>query len=279
MLDFNYSDLNLKEKEQLLFIKIAGFVIKIVLQPTEKIYYKRRIIEEINNIWGNGGFIKKRGRKSDFEIIFCSKENEFELLSKKKDKKHYYLTFERDFAKKKVFTFYSASFLQLQLIIKEIVSCLLANNGFIIHGSSCLDKMGKLHIFLAAAGGGKTTISNLLEGEGFTKFSDDSLIIRKVKDKWGFYSPPYIEKIYLPIKRETSDARLYFLEKAKKESKRKIAKKDKLVKLVLEQIWLVSEKVNKKLLKNVLEFVNENDFWRLNATLNAKRMKGVIYED
>ncbi len=275
-----YSDNEIAERTQYYFIKTAGYVIKIVLEPAEQIFFKRNIINSIQETWGRGGFLKKTSSiKPDFEIIFASTASEMKIVQKNDGKDHYYLTLRKDFASRRVIVFYFTSLPTLTILMKEILSFLIKNDGFLLHASSCLDNKGNLKLFLASSGGGKTTIANLLSKSKFcTKFGDDMVIVKKVKGRWFFFSPPYIEKDALPTKRKAELAEMYFVKKSRLASKELLAKKDNVLGEILKQIWASSGKLEKKVLINAMSFVVENKFYLLKTTLNAKVMQKLLYE-
>ncbi len=280
MKKIEFSNSRLEKDTQAFFLKSAGFVIKLTFKSTERLFLKRKLIEDILEIWVDGGFIELSAETFDFEIVFCSKDMGVELIQKNGGKKDYYLAFERDFAKSRVYTSYHISFAQLQIIIKEILSFLMRSDGFIIHGSACLNREGKLHIFLAKTGGGKTTIANLVsKSRKYVKFCDDSLLVREIADKWYYFSPPYIEKGVLPRRMKVDNARIYFIKKGKIPSKKIFSNKDDILKLILEQLWLRFVEVDKQTLRLAMEFVKDNQFYLFTTTLNREGMIKIINEN
>lgn len=276
-----YSDSEIATKTQDFYIKVAGFTIKIVLGPAEQIIFKRNTIESIRKTWEKGGFLKTTSSiKPDFEIRFASTASEMGIVEKNNGKDHYYLAVRRDFASRRVEVFYFTSLPALTILMKEILSFLVKNDGFLLHASGCQDKKGNLKLFLAPSGGGKTTAVNLLsKGKACVKFSDDILVVRKKKEKWYFFSPPFIEKDIFPTKRKTKLAEMYFVRKSKLASKKLLTKKDNVLSEVLRQIWVSSGKLEKETLASAMSFVAENEFYLLKATLNAKVMQKLLYED
>ena len=111
------------------------------------------------------------------------------------------------------------------------------------------------------------------------KFSDDILLIRKVKGEWLFFSPPFVEKEMLPTKRKAKNIEIFFIKKSKSPSKEKLDENDKILKFILKQVWVRKEKLEKQTLANVMAFVAENKFHLLKSTLNARQMRKVLYED
>lgn len=274
-----YPKKDLREKSQNLFLKMAGFMIKLTFEPTEQVFFKHKFIEGIQEIWNKGGFLQKSGKRADFEIRFISRSKKMEILEKEKGSKHYYLIFQRNFSSHRAIVFYHASLLTLQILLKEITSFLIEKDGFLLHASGCQDENGNLNIFLARRGGGKTTVSNLLsQTRRCVKFNDDMVIVRKIKGKWKLFSPPFVEKDSLPTKRETEKFKVFFIKKSRDASIKRLEEKGGVLKLMLKQIWLRTERLDKKTLSNVMSFVAENDFYILNSVLDSKKMQEVVYE-
>lgn len=275
-----YSEKYLKEQAQVFFLKIAGFIVKIVCEPTEQVFFKHKLIEAIQQVWSKGGFLGKTSKTWDFEIRFVSRANRMRIIQKERGKKHYYLTFQRDFTSRKVIAFYHTSLPTFQMLLREIMAFFLLRDGFLLHASSCQDKKGNLKIFLAPSEGGKTTIANLIsKTKTFVKFSDDILLIRKVKGEWFFFSPPFVEKEMLPTKRKAKNIEIFFIKKSKSPSKEKLDGNDKILRFILKQVWVRKEKLEKQTLVNVMAFVAENEFYQLRTVLDLKKMRKVLYED
>jgi len=260
------------------FLEIAGFGIRLVFEPTDQIKIKERLLNEILDIWGKGGFIGKKRKNYDFEIRFASQAGRIEVFRKKGGKEHF-LTLNKDYRHKKIETFYYIGILTFQLILREVLSYLLRKDGFLLHASGSLDRDGNLFIFLAPSGGGKTTLSNLLKEGGLRKFSDDILLVRKLGGKWRFFSPPFIEKEHMPLKREATGAKIFtIIKKGKKVSSKRLKREDKILKAVLGKIWTPSGKIESRCFKTATAFVSENNFYQLVSALDVKSLKEIIYE-
>ena len=275
-----YSREKLLRTTQFFYLKSAGFVIKLICEPTEQVFFKHKLIEGIQEIWGKGGFLGKTSKTWDFEIRFVSQANRMRIIQKEGGKKHYYLTFQRDFTSRKVIAFYYTSLPIFQMLLREIMAFLLLRDGFLLHASSCQDKKGNLKAFLAPSGGGKTTFADLIsKTKTFVKFSDDILLIRKVKGEWFFFSPPFVEKEMLPTERKAKNIEIFFIKKSKSPSKEKLDENDKILGFILKQVWVRKEKLEKQTLANVMAFVAENEFYQLRTVLDLKKMRKVLYED
>lgn len=267
----------IKTKKKEYYLSVSGFIIKISLLPTPQGQYERLFEEIIEDLWGEGGFISKNKKKDDFEIVVTPNIKDFSVL--KKDKKTYHFSWKMEEKKKKAKTYYHLSPYLLTSLIREIVIILLKDEGLLIHSSACIDKKGKMFIFLANKKGGKTTTANLLGSlKNFGKVADDVLIVRKLDDKWKFFSPPFVEKNDKPVFSWSSKASLFFVKKSDKCSKAKLKGED-LLKRFLPQVWTREGDIDKSTLSVATSFVNENDFFELKNCLDPKQIKKVIYEN
>lgn len=276
-----YSDKEIATNTQHLFLKTAGFVIKIVLEPAEQVFFKKSTIENIQKTWGRSGFLhKSSSKKPDFEIRFASDAKDMGIIEKNEGKDHYYLSLRRNYSSRKAVAYHFTSLPLLTILLKEILSFLLRKDGFLLHASACKDTKSNLKLFLASSGGGKTTTANLLsKGKSCTKFSDDIVVVRKMKEKWYYYSPCFVEKDSLPMKKEARSAEIYFVKKSQEASVAEIKDKKNVLKEILKQIWVNSRKLEKDVLTTAMSFVADNDFYLLRTTLSARDMQKLLYEN
>jgi hypothetical protein len=262
------------------FLNLAGFNVKLSLRKTENLFYQRRLAESIRKVWGKGGYFGKRTGKIDFEIVFApTSGKKMLILAKEKGCKHYYLMSERNFEKRRIQTGYHISLPIFSYMLQDVLAFLLKKEGFLLHASSCIDEKKKMYLFMAESEGGKSTIADLLSTTGkLKKVSDDIVVVRKLKDTWTFFSPPFIEKDRLPKLVLSKKAKLFFIEKSKKAFAKRLKNKTKILKFFLSQVWLREEKFDKEIFKTVSHFVEENCFYKLHTNLKAKEVKKAIYE-
>ncbi|MFZ5932517.1 MAG: hypothetical protein ACOYT7_00295 [Patescibacteria group bacterium] len=272
-----YSDSHLKEKTQELYLASAGFVVRLVFSPTEQVFYKRKLVETVREIWGKEGFLRRKGRIPDFTVEFRPEGGRSEVLVREVEQKFFFLIVKKDFQKKKFSLYYSVSPRLLDVLLREIFVFLLQKEGFLLHCSSLLDKNGILSAFMAHSGGGKTTTANLLS-KSRVVFSDDVVIVRKNKKGWLFSSPPFVEKEKLPLNLKAQKAKLYFVEKGNVASKNKITDKSKILPRFLEQIWQERKGESSFNLGIILKFVRDNEFYNLITTLDKNAMGRVFDE-
>lgn len=259
----------IKRQTENLFLQVAGITIKFSFTPTEQEITKELLIENIRRVWGHSGFLLKRAVKFDYEI-------EFVFDPAKQD---YSLSFVKNVSSKKTVVYYYAGIPALQYLLKTLIPNIIGRAGFLLHCSGCMDKKGNLFIFSAPTGGGKTTISNLIMSGKISKFSDDTVIVRKISDSWKFFSPPFFEKSFYPIKREASKAKIFFVKKAKSPKKVHLKNKAEILRLLLKNVWLKDGKIDKDTLTLITDFASSQNFYILYSSLNAARMTETIYGD
>lgn len=261
------------------YIETGGFSIRFVLNEAENSYFKENLIDLINKVWGKGGFLRESSKKWDFEVVVNSSEGRIEIIKRDGGRKYFSLSFIKDFKEKRISTFYHVGFANLQFVLKEILCHLISKDGFLLHASSVLDEQGKLHVFLGPQEVGKSTLANnLAKSKGLVKFSDDALLVRRMGSKWSFYSPPFVEKEALPIKRISTEARVYFIKRGKQPAKKALSPQQAL-KLFIPQIWLSNAKLRGEILKNALDFILQNKPLLLTVSLDKTKMRKILYED
>lgn len=254
-------------------LNLADYKIKLTFEPTEQVIFYRQFTEMVRHIWGAKSLTKKTLQRADFEIIF----KEDLTLFKSAKNKDYYLTFEKDFSKKKVASHAYPGIPYFQTLLKEILVLLLEDDGFILHASSCLDRKKHLHVFLAVSGGGKTTAANLLsQNVGFKKFSDDLLVVKKTDVSWKFFSPPFIEKQTRPYSNKAGNATFYFVKKSNKFYKKEIEDKGEILKRILGQLWLTEPKIGKRTVSVATKFCLQNNFFEIGVKPSKKGVLNLI---
>ena len=259
------------------FLDVAGFVVKFRFSPTEQVFYKKKLIETIGEIWDREGFLLKKGKKADFTLEFIPEAGKSEVLVRKLEQKFFFLIAKKNFQKRKFSLYYSVSPRLLDILLREIFVFLLKKDGFLLHCSSLLDKNGVLSAFMAHSGGGKTTAASLLS-KNRVLFSDDVVIVRKDKKGWLFFSPPFVEKEKLPLNLKARKAKLYFVKKGAVPSKTKMNDKSKVLPLFLEQVWQEREGNSRFNLGVILKFIQDNEFYSLETTLDKNAVGRVFNE-
>ncbi len=266
----------MKSKKEILYLGTAGYVIKLVFEPSEQLIFAKQLISSAKDIWKN--FIVKKPKTTNFEITIAPNINYIPVLAKPAEKQYFFLTYKKNFKNNKITTFYSASIYNLDYLLKEVLAFLLLKNGFLFHCSSVLNKNAKLNIFAATSKGGKSTTARLFQEVGMKKFNDDILIVKRVQRKWNFFSPSFVEKDALPFPGKCTKATFFFISKPKVAKVRQIVDKTRALRLFLKQIWLRGEVMPKEVLKIAMEFVSQNDFYELFVNLKPKELEKVINE-
>jgi len=72
-------------------------------------------------------------------------------------------------------------------------------------------------------------------------------LVKKARGQWLFFSPPFVEKELLPIKRKAKEVEIFFIKKSKRPSKRKLDGNDKILASVLKQVWVRKDRLEKVL--------------------------------
>ena len=260
--------------DKVYFLSQAGFTVKVVFKPTEFGYAREVLISSFKKAWAS--FLVNKSRNVDFTVVVSSEAGKKEILVRDGGKNYYYLTYARNFKGRKVDTFYTVNLRGLDMLFKEIFAYLLRKDGFLLHASSVVDKKGNLSVFMARSGGGKTTTLNLFRGAGYAKFGDDIVLVRKIARHWKFFSPPFIEKNELSVKKQASRANLYIVKKARKPYLSSTKDGKSLLPFLLGQIWLGDGTLERSVLKNALSFLKENNFFKLGVVLDAKRMREIL---
>jgi len=222
-------------KQKIIF-NIAGFNILVDFTSLENPSFRNDFRTNILNKF-SGFIISNKIIKPDFTVNIVQTYIA-ETIYKKETKASYFKIY-RYKAKNIIETYQYISFIDFSMILREIVQKLLAtNNGFVMHGSAVLDNNNNAHIFTGDSGAGKSTAMSLLSPEN-RALGDDSVIIRKEKDRYYLYQTPLFEKNWLekdhnkyPVKN------IYFLEKSKTFNLRKIKDKKTIMLKMTEQLFI-----------------------------------------
>jgi hypothetical protein len=164
-------------------------------------------------------------------------------------------------------TYYHIGIYQFQVIMRMVSTLLLSKkNGFMFHSSASLID-GKVHVFLAKSGGGKSTIMKLLHPT-FSAYADDTLIVMKEGKSYLAYQTPFIEKEAFIQKQSKGYPirKIYFLQKKPFTSIKEMKNKKILAKKLYQSIWFDLESRQKNL-SCVGEFLDHfHDYSVLNFT-------------
>ncbi len=143
--------------------------------------------------------------------------------------------------------------------------------GLMLHACGVIHR-GKGYLFIAADGGGKSTIAKLSEGK--VVLNDDRILIRKQEGRFIMYGTPWhgefkrVSKVSVPI------SKVFFLRKAKHNYIFSLTSKQAMIKFLNNVIYLpVSEGIRRKVFElcsqmakqlecHILGFVPKKNIWR-----------------
>lgn len=260
---------SIDQKKDSLNLVIAGFVIRIIFDNTERPSIKKSM---------QGWFLKnfkgflnrENSSEVDYSIIFAERKK-IEFFVKKE--RIYYVKLYQEISPKSLMTFYTISPMQFQMILSHILEKLLIGSGFLIHASAVKYRSGAL-LFLAKQGGGKSTIKNLLKAR-FEIIADDCAILKKENNEFFVYQSPYVEK-NLDISKKTAKkypvSWIFFLNKSRNYKIVPIKNKNYIFQRLLKQLTLNQSEL-KRQFKHLVELVNKN---RLAFLYFAKNRQKVI---
>lgn len=178
---------------QILYLSIAGFIIKLVFHRSSDKQNKvtpEGFCKEI--LLHNEGFVFNfEPSSTDFIIEFLEAKG-FDIYESPKKKG--FIHFYSPVAYNHISSFYHISRVQFVYLIKSAVEKLLSQNGFVMHCSASL--VGKsATIYIGQSGIGKTTLVSMLEKK-FSILADDEGYIRKEDNTFYFYQGPFLERSY-----------------------------------------------------------------------------------
>lgn len=239
------------------YIQISGFTFKINLLETQKVYFKKLLISQIIKSYKNC-ILYTSNEKVDLEINISDHPNTlFNRKGGDSEKSFIYI-----YSKEKnniINTFYNISLNQFIHILTEfIINNLYKKKGFLLHAASSKYK-DKVNIFTGPSGAGKSTVISFLRDE-YPAFGDDLIIIRWINKKYYAYQIPIIEKNSW-IKKGAGGyeiKRIFFLQKARHFSVKKIKNKEFIISILSRQLWTDKEILGKHM-ENFLAFVSYFD--------------------
>lgn len=178
----------MRKKIETIILNVAGFYIQINLFQTEWVYSRDKFTHELLDYY-HCFIVDEKDIKSDFIIDIIEQRN---FLYYNRNKVGLIELF-REKTSNHLTTYYQLSIIQFQLLINNALHYLLKKyNGCILHASANAIK-DEAVIFLGPTGQGKSTIMKLLN-KSYPALADDSIILRKIKNKFYVFQTPTIEK-------------------------------------------------------------------------------------
>lgn len=256
-------------KKELVYLKIAGFVIQIRFFLTdENLSYEEGFIDKVKDYY-QAFLLNKKQLKSDYivEVVY---EHSFRVIINK-SKKDTFIHFYKQLNKKRIRTFYHLSGSQLQILIRKITHDLLVEaKGFILHASASRVRRSAV-LFLGESGAGKSTTMKILSSK-FHPLGDDSIIIKKEKTSFYCYCSSAHERNdwFFKSYEKNKLRAICFIKKSDKTSKVKIISKQEAIRMMGKQMFSEKEDVSKQM-ENLVYFVQGfNHFYNLEISLNQK---------
>lgn len=243
--------------------KVGGFNIKLTIEsypPIKKddIMAVKNLIMNINKYFKKYFFYEENKKNFEFQIIIKP-----EKLSSN-DKLDNNLLYVNKENKKGLLIYKYINFIQFYSILLYLIQRLLIKQkGFFFHGSSVI-KNNRLIIFIGNSRAGKSTAANLLKDK-YQVFSDDSLIIRNIKNKFHVFQTPIANsKKANDVKRTKKSYlidKIFFLKKADKEEISLIDKNQLLYSKLLHQVWSnkIDIKKQKETIFNFFQYLVSNE--------------------
>lgn len=254
--------------DDIIFLKIAGYNIKLTLDETEYILSKNEFKKDILDGY-RGYILSNKPNRIDYQILVVL-TTKVRVLTKNN---HAYINFfYEEVRRKKIITYYSISQVQLFWVIKYILKKLLKERGFFLHASaSCINN--KAYIFLGNSGAGKSTITALLN-QKHPSIGDDNIIIKKENGRFNFYQSPLFEKYFIYYRNlsRNSIGKVFFLHKADYIKIEKIEDKNLVLKKIASQFPHEKEDI-KNQMSLLIEFVSKLDnFYDLYFTKDTTKL-------
>lgn len=243
-----------------IYLKLAGFILKITFSPTYSPTVKKKLIRSISR-YLKGYIVTTDILKIDFTINFIEIININLLINKTKTYEEKYMSFYKS-SYNIITTYYYISFTQILILFKEVLHYLLNKNiGFQLHCSSIIIN-NKAILFVGKHTAGKSTIIKLLRGR-FTPFADDNIAIKKTTGGFFAYQTFDYEKNNIPTSVNGYPvSTVYFIHKSQKTYKKNILNKNIIIKLLLKECWISDNTVKDIQYKTIFSFIDSSIAFR-----------------
>lgn len=252
------------------FYRISGFVIRIHFHSTYSNYPKLKLKSMIGDYLS--GFLDDSTKHADYTICILDR-NGVETYPGKKS----FISFYKEVNDSKVISFYDISIYYFQIIIRDILQHLLAkSDGFILHSSAAAQKR-IAYLFVGSSGAGKSTAMKLIR-KTFIPLGDDSIIIRKINNKFLVYQTPMIEKeSWIPKSSNPYElGAIFFPQKSSQFNVKDILSKESIFNKLIKQLW-TDIKFKTAAIKSLLQFIESySNFGYLYFAKDSEKMVNLL---
>ena len=250
------------------YLSIAGFTIECVFYETQYQQVRNLFLSQFKKIYGRLTFLESS--KSDFRINIIDNSGMINVKLKDMNFIEYYQVKKNNLSE--ISTFYSISIFQFSHLVKFILFELLKGNGFYLHGATIIIEKQAV-LLLGDSGIGKSTTVSLLRHNSLP-FTDDLIVIRKIKKSFYCFQSHFIDK-QVWIKKQPQGypiKTVFFLKQANNTYTRKISSLTSQEEILKH---LVSDKDTyydfAKIVLNFIQSIN-NRSWYLFSNKNEEKL-------
>lgn len=262
-----------------IILRIAGFDILFILKGEQERYFQTAFSQMLIN--EHKDFATTKTKKTHFTINVLPVYQSKVIVKRSEEgrKEIYFLEYTIDDKRKVVSTNYSLSQARLEAMLRQIITgrLLPKNKGLFLHGSA--SSFGRhAYLFIGKAGSGKSTVVELLNGLG-NILSDDSVIVRKMKDGFCYFQSPFYEKNwnFKRTNRPFPIGIIFFIKKAKFFKIEKINDKEYILENMLKQLFVEKGGIRNQF-PQLVELVDRADFYKLYFEKDGNRFKKFFKE-
>lgn len=250
-----------------LTIRVGIWNVSVRYFQQEKRVFADKIMDEIREVWKNTLAGTTQLLRADFTIEIHDDDDVIPV--KREGGYDFFRMAIWDTKRKRVILGRHFNISGFNFTLRSVLYRLLGTKGFVLHGSSAVDPTGKLAIFSAYSGGGKsTTMQTLLQNKKFRQVSDDLLLFVAEKNKFVCYPTGLLEKNVLPQIGRYTHFQVYDLHKNKKFGITPIPKTTAKLKILMKQIWFENEDQSPEVIRKIFTFAENTSVSRLDMPLH-----------
>ncbi len=241
-------------------LELGGFRVGLDFEGSEQVVLRENLYRRIKEYWGDFlieesvSRVDWRLKYEDSLMVWSKKESEYEWwLIAKEEERTWNLSLMPGLA-------------MFNTLLKRILLRLfLDNDGLVLHGSA-VEYEGRVYVFVAPSGGGKSTTAKILEKHGWRHVADDLIFLRKIAGKWRVYGSLVIEKSYRPSKFVGRELEILVLNKGKEMSKKEISDRKLRLEKLLKQT-VVKEGMSGEVFKRLVDLTDKIEVRQLVTSL------------